>query len=220
MEIPAAQGSGFIGKHGPDFLNFNDTWSQTLNQRCDPDGSVYVTGMTQSEDFPTTPSAFQTVVRGLADSFVVKVDPGRPPGSNLVYSTLVGGGGYDSASAIAVDANGRATLGGMTSSGDFPVLKSIMHPDFSGGLFFGTLVQLEASGTAIRYSTLYGGGSQDSVVALALDSDGAPQAAIWSFSNRVPVTVAASQPGSPSGSGLPLAGSRPVQPAGRRLWTS
>ena len=42
MDVPVRQGSGYVGKHGKDFLNFNDTWSQTLNQRHDQDGSVYV----------------------------------------------------------------------------------------------------------------------------------------------------------------------------------
>ena len=42
MDIPERQGSGYVGHHGKDFLNFNDTWSQTLNQLCDQDGSVYV----------------------------------------------------------------------------------------------------------------------------------------------------------------------------------
>ncbi|HKX36070.1 MAG TPA: hypothetical protein VJM79_05315, partial [Rhizorhapis sp.] len=42
VDIPVRQGSGFVGKHGADFLNFNDTWSQTLNQRYDQDGSVYI----------------------------------------------------------------------------------------------------------------------------------------------------------------------------------
>jgi len=41
-DIPVASGSGYVGRHGADFLNFNDTWSQTLNQRLDPDGSVYI----------------------------------------------------------------------------------------------------------------------------------------------------------------------------------
>jgi putative membrane-bound dehydrogenase-like protein len=41
MDIPVPTGSGFVGKHGKDFLNFNDTWSQTLNQTYDQDGSVY-----------------------------------------------------------------------------------------------------------------------------------------------------------------------------------
>ncbi len=42
MDIPVREGSGYVGKHGKDFLNFNDTWSQTLNQLYDQDGSVYV----------------------------------------------------------------------------------------------------------------------------------------------------------------------------------
>src|SRR5688572_20131965 len=42
VDIPERRGSGFVGKHGKDFLNFNDTWSQTLNQLYDHDGSVYI----------------------------------------------------------------------------------------------------------------------------------------------------------------------------------
>jgi len=42
MDVPERLGSGFVGKHGKDFLNFNDTWSQTLNQLYDQDGSVYI----------------------------------------------------------------------------------------------------------------------------------------------------------------------------------
>ena len=42
MDVPEASGSGYVGHHGADFLNFNDTWSQTLNQRYDADGSMYV----------------------------------------------------------------------------------------------------------------------------------------------------------------------------------
>lgn len=42
VDIPVPAGSGYVGEHGIDFLNFNDTWSQTLNQRYDPDGSMYI----------------------------------------------------------------------------------------------------------------------------------------------------------------------------------
>ena len=42
MDIPERLGSGYVGKHGKDFMNFNDTWSQTLNQRYDQDGSVFI----------------------------------------------------------------------------------------------------------------------------------------------------------------------------------
>ncbi|MCI0535987.1 MAG: hypothetical protein L0Z50_12245, partial [Verrucomicrobiales bacterium] len=42
MDIPERHGSGYVGRHGKDFLNFNDSWSQTLDQRYDQDGSAYV----------------------------------------------------------------------------------------------------------------------------------------------------------------------------------
>jgi hypothetical protein len=42
VDIPVRQGSGYVGKHAPDFLNFNDTWSQSLNQLYDQDGSVFI----------------------------------------------------------------------------------------------------------------------------------------------------------------------------------
>jgi putative membrane-bound dehydrogenase-like protein len=42
MDIPERQGSGFVGRHGPDFVNFNDKWSQVLNMIYDQDGSVFI----------------------------------------------------------------------------------------------------------------------------------------------------------------------------------
>jgi putative membrane-bound dehydrogenase-like protein len=42
MDIPEAKGSGFVGHHGADFVNFNDRWSQILNMLYDQDGSVYM----------------------------------------------------------------------------------------------------------------------------------------------------------------------------------
>lgn len=42
VDIPVPQGSGYVGQHGDDFLNFNDQWSQTLNQLYDQDGSVFI----------------------------------------------------------------------------------------------------------------------------------------------------------------------------------
>jgi putative membrane-bound dehydrogenase-like protein len=42
MDIAERRGSGYVGVHGPDFLNFNDSWSQTLNQTYDQDGSVFI----------------------------------------------------------------------------------------------------------------------------------------------------------------------------------
>jgi hypothetical protein len=42
MDIAERRGSGYVGKHGPDFINFNDKWSQVLNLLMGPDGSVFL----------------------------------------------------------------------------------------------------------------------------------------------------------------------------------
>src|SRR5207249_12098677 len=62
-----------------------------LGIAVDAAGNAYVTGLTGSRNFPTTPGAFQTTFAGVEDAFVTKLDP---TGSALVYSTFLGGGGF------------------------------------------------------------------------------------------------------------------------------
>ena len=81
----------------------------------DASGSAYVTG--QAALFPTTAGAFQPVSDGDSEVFVAKL---APDGSSLVYATFIGGSSYDLGSGIAVDADGRAYVTGVTSSTDFP----------------------------------------------------------------------------------------------------
>jgi hypothetical protein len=80
-----------------------------------------VTGNTNSSDFPTTATAFQTIYGDGAccDAFVTQLDAA---GSALVYSTYLGGSGDDGGSAIALDTvpNPNAYVTGFTNSGDFP----------------------------------------------------------------------------------------------------
>ena len=78
----------------------------------DAAGNAYVTGLTQSTDFPTTPGAFQTTYGGGEfDAFVTKLNP---TGTALVYSTYLGGSGYDYGRGIAVDTAGNAYVTGVT----------------------------------------------------------------------------------------------------------
>jgi photosystem II stability/assembly factor-like uncharacterized protein len=96
----------------------------------DADGSAYVTGQTDSWDFPTL-YGIQSSRRGISDAFVTKLDAN----GFAVYSTYLGGSNQDGGSGIAVDALGRAYVGGFTISGDFPTANALQpflggHPAF------------------------------------------------------------------------------------------
>jgi hypothetical protein len=95
-------------------------------------GNAYVTGYTDSTDFPITPGAFQTVVHKYGAAFVTKLSP---KGSALVYSTYLGGNGTNG-NGIAVDSSGDAYVTGLTSSTNFPVTPGAFQTA-CGSIFWG-----------------------------------------------------------------------------------
>ena len=80
-------------------------------------GSAYLTGLTDSTNFPTTAGAFDTSFNGVADAFTTKLNAA---GSDIVYSTYLGGADYDEGGAIAIDGAGSAYITGLTASPNFP----------------------------------------------------------------------------------------------------
>ena len=104
----------------------------------DPAGNAYVTGYTNSSNFPTTPGVFQPSFAGLGgnscnrlgDAFVVKLNPS---GTQLIYSTYLGGSLDDAGAAIAIDAAGNAYVAGTTLSTNFPVTPGVIQAKFAGG---------------------------------------------------------------------------------------
>jgi hypothetical protein len=120
-------------------------------------GNVFVTGSTQSSDFPTTTGAFQTQHNGSSDAYVLKL---APDGSTLVYSTFLGGASGDGGGGIEVDAGGNAYVAGTTASLDFPVTPGAYdtsHFVIDGSDAF--ITKLNGSGTGVVYSTYMGAGS-------------------------------------------------------------
>src|SRR3970282_1609448 len=83
---------------------------------ADSDGNAYVTGFTNSSDFPTSGNPFQAVLGGGSDAFMTKFGPT----GNLVYSTYLGGGNQDHGAGIDVDGDGNAHVAGFTVSNNFP----------------------------------------------------------------------------------------------------
>jgi hypothetical protein len=130
---------------------------------------IYVMGTTTSTDFPTTPGAFQTTVKGSADYFVTRLDGGR-----VAYSTYLGGSGieglFSSSAGIALDSSNNVYVTGTTPSADFPTRNPI-QPALSGsGDAFVTKLNPTLSG--LVYSTYLGGSGVDSGVGIAVDSSG------------------------------------------------
>nr|MBA2564603.1 SBBP repeat-containing protein [Gemmatimonadota bacterium] len=131
----------------------------------DAAGNAYVTGPTWS-DFPTTRGAFDVTFNGNEDAFVSKLNS---EGSGLVYSTYLGGTGFDNAFGLALDAAGNVYVTGVTNSPDFPTTPGAFDVTFNGGrdVF---VSKLNAAGSALVYSTYLGGDFPDFVFGVQLDA--------------------------------------------------
>jgi hypothetical protein len=135
----------------------------------DASGSAYVTGITRSSDFPTTPGAFQVTPGGGWDAFVSKLNAA---GSALIYSTYLGTSNEDYGNGITVDASGNAYVTGETYSSDFPTTPGSFQTTSGGGLGDGFVTKLNAAGSALVYSTYLGGSGDDGAATIVVDTSG------------------------------------------------
>jgi hypothetical protein len=156
----------------------------------DASGNGYVAGRTASSNFPTSAGAFQTTIGGGYDAFVSKLNAA---GSALLYSTYLGGGGYDDAIGIAVDAFGGAYVTGGTSSSNFPTTPGAFQATYGGGEYDAYVSELNAGGSALLYSTYLGGNDFDYGVGIAVDALGNAYVAGETWSTDFPTTSGAFQ---------------------------
>ncbi len=162
-----------------------DDWEIGSAIAVDAYGNAYVTGETASFNFPVT-GHLQPVFGTVFDAFVVKVDAG----GGLVFSTYLGGSDWDFGAGIAVDpVTEHVVVAGTTASVDFPVVDA-WQGSLAGSFDF-FLTWLDASGTAIVRSTLFGGGGFDVAHDLALDANGRAVVAGFTESSNLPVVNAA-----------------------------
>jgi uncharacterized protein (TIGR03437 family) len=101
------------------------------------------------------------------DAFAIKLDPS----ANVLWATLLGGSNTDSGSSIAVDAQGNAYVAGVTSSPDFPVVNAV-QPTRDTSFPHAFVTEINASGSALVYSTYLGGSGEEGYVSLAVDPAG------------------------------------------------
>jgi hypothetical protein len=166
----------------------------------DEQGNAYVTGYTESIDFPVTAGAFQTSCDDCTsfDAFVTKINP---TGSGLVYSSYLGGSTGNFGFGIAVDGLDNAYVTGLTYSIDFPTTPGSYQPvcpskDCPGGEAF--VSKVNPAGSALLYSTYLGGtgdelGGGTLSNGIALDNSGSSYVTGYTLSKEFPTTVGAFQ---------------------------
>jgi hypothetical protein len=160
-----------------------------LRIAVDSTGNAYVTGPTDSFDFPTANAIQPSAPGGGGDVFVTKLNP---DGSALIYSTYLGGSGFDNGLGIAVDSVGDAYVTGWTESPDFPTANAI-QPGLHSANGDAFVTKISAAGSALIYSSYLGGSGADISLGIAVDSAGDAYVTGWTESTDFP-TANAIQP--------------------------
>jgi Beta-propeller repeat len=151
-------------------------------------GNAYVTGSTESTNFPITAGAAQTTFGGIQDAFVTKLNE---TGSALVYSTYLGGSGVEAGLRIA-DRFGNAYVTGSTDSLNFPITAGAAQSTF-GGTQDAFITKLNETGSALTYSTYLGGSGGDTGQGITVGRFGNVYVTGLSTSSNFPTTAGAYQ---------------------------
>jgi hypothetical protein len=150
----------------------------------DSSNNAYVSGITGSSNFPTTTGAFQTTQSGSFDNgFVTEI---KADGSTKIYSTYLGGTGGNDPFGIAVDSAGEAYVTGSTSSTNFPTVNPAQISNGGGLDVFVT--KFNSAGSALLFSTYYGGTLDETATGIALDSFGDAYVTGRTASSNYPVS--------------------------------
>ncbi|MEO8285153.1 MAG: SBBP repeat-containing protein [Chloroflexota bacterium] len=150
---PTMTFSTFLGGTGQD---------QSSGIAVDSSGNMYITGFTNSTNFPTV-GPYQPTNHGTPDAFVTKFNAN----GTVAYSTYLGGASSDNAYSIAVDSAGNAYVAGYSVSADFPTQNAFQAT--GGGAF---LTKFNSTGSALLYSTLLGGNANEYAWGVAVDGAG------------------------------------------------
>jgi uncharacterized protein (TIGR02145 family) len=152
--------STFVGASSSDFV---------LSIIIDDSGNPIISGWTASSGYPTTVGAYdQSHNGGWWDNYVTKINSS---GSALIYSTFIGGNAIEYQSGIAIDGYNNVVIAGSTYSSNYPTTVGCFDNTFNGSSD-GFVTKLNSNGTALIFSTYFGGNNHDGVSSSVFDGNG------------------------------------------------
>ncbi|HOD81002.1 MAG TPA: Calx-beta domain-containing protein [Phycisphaerae bacterium] len=183
---------GFVTKFSP---SGQRVWSTYLGGSGDDNinaiavnaSGVFVTGGTQSNDFPMGGICYDDSFNGATDFFVTKLSL---TGNSLIYSTFIGTTGDESGAAIAVDSIGHAYVVGYTNGTAFPTAGSAYDSSFNG-VQDAVAFKLNSTGSALGYSTFLGGNNYSRALGVDCDDNGMMYVAGRTEATNFPATAGA-----------------------------
>ncbi len=166
-----------------------------LGITVDNAGNTYVTGFTESPDFPVTTGAFQAKLKGCKNAFLSVINTSATGAAALVYSTYLGGSGMDAGFGIAVDNAGNTYVTGCTESPDFPVTTGAFQATLKGckNAFLSVINTSATGAAALVYSTYLGGSGLDASFGVGVNNAGNAYVTGFTTSPDFPVTTGAFQ---------------------------
>ncbi|MEW5787740.1 MAG: SBBP repeat-containing protein [Pseudomonadota bacterium] len=152
-------------------LAFSTLWGGASTEKgraidLDARGNLFVTGNTQSTNFPAV-SALQSQLAGGGDMFLLRINSTL---DRVVYSTYIGGSDDDEGSAMVVDAQGNVFVSGYTHSTDFPLVKPVQTS--LSGVKDAVVLKINNRGTRLLYSTYLGGTGDEESIAMGINTSG------------------------------------------------
>ena len=179
---PTLAWSQYLGGNGEASGNPFDgaVGDASYNVARDGDGNTYVVGYTGSANFPTL-DPISTVALGNEDAFVAKFDAAGTP----QFISVVGGSGIDRFVGVAIGPDGSIVIAGYTDSPDLPTTDGVFAASYpnnpQSGNLSGFAVKLPPAGDSITWCTYVGGGNDDVTYRIAVDANGDPYLAGYTF---------------------------------------
>lgn len=200
---PGGQGDAVVAKLSPagdavEYLTIlgGSGMDEARDIALDVFGNVFITGVTESADFPVTTGVFRTAKGAARDGFVAKLSP---HGTSLAFSTFLGANAATEPASIVLDARGQPHIAGSTHATNLPrTAGAISIPRVTPDTSDAFLLKLNASGTSVLYATYVGGTGVDEGRDVAVDDWGNAYLLVGTTSSALPTTPGAVQPTMPS----------------------